>query len=159
MPAPAQETAAPQDDAELDAFSEALGEFMLAARRARGRITAATAVGELSLSQFHVLDSLDRGGRPLQVGELAHGAGIATPTVTRMLGALERQGLVIRERDAVDRRVVHVALTQTGVLALAAKRKQVAAWRRAAFAALSPAERRQAAKLLTSLAHSIEDHV
>jgi DNA-binding MarR family transcriptional regulator len=146
-------------DADLEAFSEALAEFMRAVRRARGRIAVASDPAELSLSQFHVLDALERSGGPLQVGELALGAGVAPPTVTRMLAALESNGLVVRDRSDADRRVVHVALTAPGQAALDAKRTQVQAWRRAAFTALSAAEREQAAQLLTKLAASIEDHV
>lgn len=140
---------------ELAAFADALGEFMRAVRRARGR--AAARQGELSLSQFHVLDALGAAGGPLPVSEVAVAAGIASPTATRMLGALEAEGLVRRARSEEDRRVVRVALTPAGSERLAAKRREVTAWRRRVFASLTPAEREQAARLLDRLAAAVED--
>jgi DNA-binding MarR family transcriptional regulator len=151
-------TAPAASASDVDAFSDALGEFMRAVRRARGRVAARQTEGELSLSQFHLLGTLERAGRPLPVGELAIDAGVSTPTATRMLTALQQEGLVTRERDPADRRVVFIELTPAGRACVREKRVEVRAWRESAFAALSPGERAQAARLLTTLAAAIEDH-
>lgn len=143
--------------AELCAFSDALGDFMRAIRRARGRFAAERPAGELSLSQLQLLETIATAGRPLPVSELALGAGVAGPTATRMLGQLEVAGLVVRRRCADDRRVVRVELTDLGCERVTAKRARVEAWRRELFASLPAAERRQAARLLHRLAEAVED--
>ena len=154
MPAPISTASA----SDVDAFSDALGEFMRAVRRARGRAAARQADGELSLSQFHLLGTLERAERPLPVGELAIDAGVSTPTATRMLTSLQQEGLVTRQRDPADRRVVFIELTSAGRACVREKRIDVRAWREQAFAALAPAERAQAAQVLSALATAIEDH-
>lgn len=149
-------TSASPPDHEVDAFAEALGDFMRATRRVRGRFAAEREEGELSLSQFHVLDTIERAGAPLPVREVALGAGVAAPTVTRMLDGLERDGLVARERCAEDRRVVRVRLTDAGVARMAAGREHVRRWRRDLFASLPPAERRRAAAVLRHLSAAMD---
>ena len=52
--------------------------------------------GELSLSQFHLLEPLRTADAPLGVGELAAAAEVSAPTATRMLATLERDGLIER---------------------------------------------------------------
>ena len=86
---------------ELDAFSSALLEFLRATRRMRGRIGDE---GELSLSQYHLLEPLIDGER-LATCELALAAGVSAPTATRMLSGLAREGLVERVPCTADRRV------------------------------------------------------
>ena len=95
---------------EQDAFSTALLDFLRATRRMRGRFGEE---GELSLSQYHLLEPLI-GGERLATCELALAAGVSAPTATRMLTGLERDGLVERVPCDADRRVVHVVLTDHG---------------------------------------------
>jgi DNA-binding MarR family transcriptional regulator len=137
---------------EVDAFSSALQDFLRATRRMRGRIGDE---GELSLSQYHLLEPLIDGER-LAICELALAAGVSAPTATRMLTGLERARLVERVPCGADRRVVHVVLTDDGrdrVLAARARGEQ----RRAEiFASLSAGERREAARLLERLAEAVE---
>lgn len=137
---------------ELDAFSSALREFLRATRRMRGRIGDE---GELSLSQYHLLEPLIDGER-LATCELALAAEVSAPTATRMLSGLERDGLVARVVCTADRRVVHVALTQDGRARVLAKRALGEARRAEIFASLSAGERREAARLLERLAAAVE---
>jgi DNA-binding MarR family transcriptional regulator len=137
---------------ELDAFSSALREFLRATRRMRGRIGDE---GELSLSQYHLLEPLIDGER-LATCELALAAEVSAPTATRMLSGLERDGLVARVPCTADRRVVHVALTQDGRARVLAKRALGEARRAEIFASLSAGERREAARLLERLAAAVE---
>ncbi len=146
-------------DAELQAFADAFGEFMRATRRARGRVAAEPAGdGDLSLSQYQLLDALLDAGGPLNVRDVALGAGVASPTATRMLTGLERDGLVARERpEDGDRRCVLIHLTGEGRARVEAKRERVAQWRSDLFASLTPSERRQAARLLDRLAAAVDE--
>ena len=137
---------------ELDAFSSALLEFLRATRRMRGRIGDE---GELSLSQYHLLEPLLNDER-LATCELALAAGVSAPTATRMLSGLAREGLVERVPCEDDRRVVHVVLTGDGRARVLAKRARGDARRAEIFASLSAGERREAARLLERLADAVE---
>jgi DNA-binding MarR family transcriptional regulator len=142
---------------DLDVFTGALDDFMRAIRGARGRLVARDGEDELSLPQFQMLDPLDAASGALTVSEVAVQAGVATPTATRMLDGLEREGLVRRERRPGDRRVVHISLTEDGRRRVKAKRARIAARRREIFESLSAAERKQAARVLARLAAAVED--
>jgi len=138
---------------ELDAFSSALLDFLRATRRMRGRFGDE---GELSLSQYHLLEPLLDDER-LATCELALAAGVSAPTATRMLSGLEREGLVERVPCEQDRRVVHVVLTAGGRERVLAKRARGDARRAVIFASLSAGERREAARLLERLSTAIEE--
>jgi MarR family transcriptional regulator, organic hydroperoxide resistance regulator len=138
---------------ELDAFSSALLDFLRATRRMRGRFGDE---GELSLSQYHLLEPLLDDER-LATCELALAAGVSAPTATRMLSGLEREGLVERVPCEADRRVVHVVLTEHGRERVLAKRARGDARRAVIFASLSAGERREAARLLERLSTAIEE--
>jgi DNA-binding MarR family transcriptional regulator len=56
-----------------------------------------------------------------------------------------------------DRRCVHVSLTEAGVERVERKRERIGRRRRELFEALSPSERREAARLLSSLAAAMEE--
>src|SRR4051812_50096059 len=83
---------------EVAAFAAALDDFRRASGRARGRLAAE---GDLTLSQYHLLEPLLDAEEALGVGELACAAGVSAPTATRMLSGLERAALV--ERRACPR--------------------------------------------------------
>jgi len=51
---------------------------------------------------------------PLTIGALAHVEGVRPPTMTRLVDGLERDGLVVRERDPDDGRSVLVRATAEG---------------------------------------------
>src|SRR4051794_10258867 len=116
---PASHTAEATDAA---VFAAAVDDFMRASRRARGRLARA---GDLSLSQFHLLEPLLGAERPLGIGELAAAAEVSAPTATRMLASLERDELVERRSCPHDRRVVHVALTTSGADRVERKRELI----------------------------------
>ena len=68
---------------------------------------------ELSRTAASVLATLrDRG--PRRITELAESEAIAQPTVTTLVGRLERDGLVQRAPDPDDARAVRVHLTDAG---------------------------------------------
>jgi MarR family transcriptional regulator, organic hydroperoxide resistance regulator len=142
--------------ADMEGFSVAWDAFFGSIRRARGRFAREAAGGELTLPQYQLITAL--GEKPqCPVGELAEAAGIAPPTATRMLDALERAGIVRRKPSSEDRRVVTVHLTPKGRRVLARKRKWVEERRRALYDSLTPAEREQAERLLHRLSDLMEE--
>ena len=56
---------------------------------------------------------------PLTLGELAAAEQVRPPTMTRLVSALEAQGLVTREPDARDRRLTRIRATARGKTLLA----------------------------------------
>jgi DNA-binding MarR family transcriptional regulator len=135
-------------------FAAALDDFRRASSRARGRLASD---GDLTLSQYHLLEPLLDAAEPLGVGELACAASVSAPTATRMLSGLERAGIVERRTCTRDRRVVRVGLTADGAERMAAKRERIRARHEELYASLEPGERAQAARLLERLAAAIEE--
>lgn len=68
---------------------------------------------DMTLTSISTLATLRRKG-PRRITELAASEGIAQPSVTALVSALERAGFVQRHSDPADRRVVLVALTDAG---------------------------------------------
>jgi MarR family transcriptional regulator, organic hydroperoxide resistance regulator len=147
-------TPEPAASTDRERFELAWAGFTAAVRRARSR--AANRPGaSLTPAQFHLLSALE-GGSALTVGELAGAAGVSSPTATRMLDALERDGIVTREHSTADRRRISVRTTAAGRRALASGRRRVDAARERIYAELSPDERAQAERLLARLAEAVE---
>src|SRR5690242_19982271 len=55
---------------------------------------------------------------PITLGELAAAEQVRPPTMTRVVGALEADGLVRRESDPADRRLVRLRATAAGARVL-----------------------------------------
>lgn len=72
--------------------------------------------GGLTRTEAGVLSSLTDG--PRRITELAELEGLAQPTTTLLVKRLEGRGLVRRERQAHDQRVVLVSLTDGGAAGL-----------------------------------------
>jgi DNA-binding MarR family transcriptional regulator len=87
-----------------------LGRFL---DRARGE--ALTKLGT-DASMLDTLATLRRSGKPyrLTAGELQRRSLVTAGAVTQRLDKLERRGLIKREDDTEDGRVVHVVLTARG---------------------------------------------
>lgn len=68
---------------------------------------------DISFMQWIALKVI-RDGTVTNAGELARELSITTGATTRMIDALERRGLVERDRGKADRRVVHLAITPRG---------------------------------------------
>ena len=77
------------------------------------RLAEKGTVGELTYSQFAVLEALYHLGQMSQ-GEISMKVLKSGSNMTTVIDNLERDGLVRRERDAKDRRVIHVHLTEAG---------------------------------------------
>lgn len=95
---------------------EALITLLLTAEAVHGRFSDLfDAHGELTHQQYNVLRIL-RGAQPNGLPTLEIGQRMIerTPGVTRLIDRLETKGLVKRQRDRDDRRVVHCRLTPEG---------------------------------------------
>lgn len=73
--------------------------------------------GGLTFTQQMVLQHLDHAGSR-QVSDLARFLGISLSAVTGLVDRMTKAGLVTRDRDEGDRRVVWVKITPTGEEAL-----------------------------------------
>ena len=73
----------------------------------------AEAGDELTPSQTAALVSIQHHG-PLTLGRLAELERVTPPSITRIVAALEGEGLVRRETDSGDRRVSRVSITEAG---------------------------------------------
>jgi DNA-binding MarR family transcriptional regulator len=99
-----------------------------------------TSSRELSRTATSVLARLRDDG-PQRVGDLAAAEAVAQPTMTTLLGRLERQGLVARHPDPGDGRAVRVALTDAGAATLRRLGRERAEALRARLAVLDEEER------------------
>ncbi|REJ04862.1 MarR family transcriptional regulator [Microbacterium bovistercoris] len=97
---------------------------------ALGRIAAQDARNDAPAAQWRVLSLLDES--PAQrVGTLAAAARTTQPGMTRLIGDLERAGLVVRTPDPDDSRATLVTITADG-------RQAIHAWRKEFRATLAP---------------------
>jgi len=77
------------------------------------RLAALNTIGELTPSQFAVLEALYHLG-PMSQGEVSAKLLKSGSNLTTVIDNLERDGLVQRVRDLKDRRVIRVHLTEDG---------------------------------------------
>jgi DNA-binding MarR family transcriptional regulator len=68
---------------------------------------------DLSLTSLSTLSTLEGSG-PRRITDLAVVEGVTQPSMTSLVNALERSGLVERQGDPADRRVALVALSANG---------------------------------------------
>ena len=68
----------------------------------------------ISYGRFMILALLSRAPETVPVCKLAEMAGVTTPTVSAVLSGMVRDGLVHREEDSADRRVVRISLKPAG---------------------------------------------
>jgi MarR family transcriptional regulator, organic hydroperoxide resistance regulator len=139
---------------DLERFTEAWEEFTGALLRARSRASQQGA--PLSHAQYHLLLALSH--EPgMGVGEMAAAAGCASPTATRILDGLERDGVVVRESSTEDRRRTIVSLTAKGKRLLGQQARKHQLKKQRLYEQLSASERRQTEVLLRRLAEVISD--
>src|ERR1035437_1219842 len=94
------------------AEAELASRLRLAVTRLHRRLRQQS-VGGLSPSQTAALASTERVGSPT-LGGLASPELVQPPSMTRILPALEKLGLVVRVVDPTDRRVARVRVSEAG---------------------------------------------
>jgi DNA-binding MarR family transcriptional regulator len=110
---------------------------------------------DLSRTASSVLATLRDGG-PKRITELAASEAIAQPSVTTLVGRLERDGLVHRAPDPADARAVLVHITAAGRDRLAGMRARRAGVLEQRLRALSADERARLEYALPALDKLIE---
>lgn len=106
----------PKEDEDTSADVLRLQQLLLALGRRRSlRDPIASTCEQLQFTppQVHALLWLGQDGS-LTMGELARRLGVTEKTVTGVVDRLEREGHILRERSASDRRVVRCRLTPDG---------------------------------------------
>ena len=114
------------------------------------RLAERNTVGDLTWSQFAVLEALYHLGQMTQ-GEISAKVLKSGSNMTTVIDNLERDGLVRRERDAQDRRVIHVHLTDEGSQKIAAVLPLHVAALVEEFSILSPKEQETLGELCKKL--------
>lgn len=106
----------------------------------------------ISQSQYNILRIL-RGARPnaVKISEIADRMITRDPDVTRLVDRLIRQGLVSRERDSHDRRVVLVEITEEGLALLSRLDEPAGEYTEGAMAGLKPQQLRTLDTLLNEV--------
>src|ERR1017187_9025562 len=104
----------------------------------------------LSLTAAATLATLERSG-PSRLTSLAVKEGVSQPAMTQLLGRLQESGLVNRDADPTDGRVVQVRLTDEGRATLARRRAVRAERLTEILARLSPDEQAALATALPAM--------
>lgn len=97
-------------------------------------------------------------GGPITLTDLAAAEQVRPPTMSRLVDALEAEGLVRREKDDADRRIVRLRATRKGEALLHAGRDRRVMRIAGPIAALSDTERRtldRAARLMARVVESL----
>ncbi|WP_433257874.1 MarR family winged helix-turn-helix transcriptional regulator [Streptosporangium sp. CA-135522] len=113
----------------------------------------AAASHRLGLTQYLVLGMLAAAG-PRSQQELSQGLRLDRTTMVSTVDALEKAGLLVRERNPQDRRAYITTITDAGRATLAAVDTDADAMEDEFFGRLSAAERTQLVDLLTKILHS-----
>jgi DNA-binding MarR family transcriptional regulator len=100
--------------------------------------------------QLSALVTVEQHG-PLRLSELARREAVTAPTMSRVLAALDQQGLVIRTPDPHDARGVQIVLSAEGAARLAEVRSHRTALVARRLARLDDGERQQIVDALPAL--------
>jgi len=139
------------EKAALDAYIK----VWRAAHAMEARANRHLAAHTLTISQFGVLEALHHLG-PLSQRQLADKILRSSGNLTMVIDNLERDGLVGRERDQKDRRVMTVSLTPRGHELIEMLMPQHVQNVLGVFTALSPDELTQLAALSKKLGLSLQ---
>ncbi|KXP14015.1 MarR family winged helix-turn-helix transcriptional regulator [Tsukamurella pseudospumae] len=112
---------------------------------------------DINIASFDVLTALRRSGAPYRMTsrDLAESSLVSTGGVTLRVDRLEAAGLVTRERDVDDRRVVYVRLTDAGLDKIHTVAREHFANEADMLAGLEADERSELGSLLSRLETSI----
>ena len=112
----------------------------------------------INMAAFDVLTSLRRAGAPYRrtAGDLATAGLLSTGGVSLRADRLEQAGLVVRERDTQDRRIVHLRLSEAGLALIDQVVDVHFQNEREMLTGLTKVERDQLARLLGRLEISLE---
>ena len=135
----------------VEELADALHSAAIHLLRRLRRSDAATGLSPARLSALSVVVF----GGPLRISDLARAEQVKTPTMTPIVAALERDGLVTREADEKDARAAVLRATAKGQKLMAEGRSRRVAELSAELRTLSGSDRqrlRRAAVLMQRLA-------
>ena len=141
-------------DTTADTTHETAQRLRRAVTRLNRRLRSSS-LGGISPAQASMLSSIGQLGSP-SLGELAAAELVRPPSITRVVRAMEKAGLVRTTPDERDRRSTRVALTATGRQELAAIRRRKTEFLEATLLALDPSERRRAEEAVAFLERLVE---
>jgi DNA-binding MarR family transcriptional regulator len=113
-------------------------------------IRSLNTVHPMSRTSSGTLVALERDG-PYRLTALAAREGVTQPAMTQLIGKLEEAGLVRRDADPSDGRVVRVSITEAGKAVMATRRAERAERLGALLARLSTEHRQVLAAALPAL--------
>ncbi len=105
---------------------------------------------------MQLLDKAKNCATPRTPAELAELAGVRRATMTGLIDTLERDGLVKREPDPVDRRMMSVHLTARGEEVLRQVLPGHFQWMASLMAPLDEAERKTLVRLLSKIVERVQ---
>lgn len=125
-------------------------QFRAIAHVTHNRTNARMSAAGLSLARFRVLSALGSAGR-MRMNELSAALGVVPRTVTTIVDALEKDGMLARLPDPADRRATLLEITAEGLSQLRRFRAMHDSAAAELFDVLTAAERHQLASLLRRL--------
>ena len=110
---------------------------------------------DLTVSQAYLISILGRAAHSLSMGEISSKLSLDVSTTTRSVDGLVQRGLLKREPDTSDRRVVRVALAAKGKRIFARIEQQWLEIHRRVLEATPPSSRRAVVKAIQRIADEI----
>ena len=142
--------ASPRDD-----VSRLADDLHSAAIRLLRRVRREDEVVGLSAARLSALSVIVFGG-PVRVSALARAEQVRTPTITPIVAALERDGLITREVDPSDARAGILRATDKGAKLMAEGRRRRVANLADALRPLGPNERATLREAAAILQHTLD---
>jgi len=135
------------------------GRLSRASRLADSRLQRSFSQHDLDAASFDVLATLRRSGPPYRLTptQLQRSSMVTSSAIAQRLNRLESRGLVIREPNAEDGRVIDVGLTDEGLQLIEEALPDHLENERQLLARLTTSQRKQLASLLSQLFDSMED--
>jgi DNA-binding MarR family transcriptional regulator len=140
---------APSPVSLISESTEVAARLRLSATRLARRLRQEADAG-LTPSQLSALAVVERHG-PLTLGDLAERERVAPPSVTKVVGKLEGERLVVRTACPDDGRVAHVSITAEGAALVEETRRRKTAWLTSRIDRLDDGQRERLAAALDVL--------
>lgn len=101
-------------DARLEELNTLLEDTFSSILRVEEKNLRSAGEGNLSISEFHTLQSVGDGEEGRSVGEIAEDLGVTVPTVTVSVNRLVKKGYVVKSKSPQDARITLIRLTDEG---------------------------------------------
>lgn len=154
---PESRRSAPTTPGADDSASSLFDMLSECAQRYQGLVGRTVREYGISLPAYEVLATLRDAGEPYRrtMGEVAAAGTVRAGGLTQHADRLEAVGLIRRERDADDRRIVRLCLTSEGIALSERVFAARSAQERELLAGLGPADRRRLSGLLGALGQTL----